>query len=326
MPKGLDWFNFIFVNLGFLAQILAMYYFVALGHIDKNWAKYRCNPIFMPLSNNMQEDFQYCIQTSQINFMGYLLAPLNFILSGLTEAGGEVSDTMNNVRYVISNIRTFLASVTGNLFGVFLNIITEFQKLTIGINDMVGKVVGSMVTLMYVMDGSLKTMQSTWNGPPGQMVRALCFHPSTMVKTTNGTVYPIGDIPLGSVLENGSVVDAVLTMRNKMNEGFFIMGNVRSELEQKEEKEEKEEKEQKEEKEEKEENIYVTGGHFVLNSTNGEFVHVRDHPLSKAQSLVKSDILVCLITSDHKIPIGDYIFWDWDDDELELNYLKAQSM
>ena len=26
-----------------------------------------------------------------------------------------------------------------------------------------------------------------------------------------------------------------------------------------------------------------------------------------------SDKMYCLITSDHNIPIGEYIFWDWED-------------
>ena len=34
-----------------------------------------------------------------------------------------------------------------------------------------------------LLDGSIMTMQSTWHGPPGMMVRALCFHPNTYIKT-----------------------------------------------------------------------------------------------------------------------------------------------
>ena len=51
MPKGVDWINFIYVNLGFVAQIFVMYYFSAVAEIKNNWPKYRCNPMFMPLSD-----------------------------------------------------------------------------------------------------------------------------------------------------------------------------------------------------------------------------------------------------------------------------------
>ena len=65
-----------------------------------------------------------------------------------------------------------------------------------------------MISLMYVMDGSIKTMNSTWNGPPGQMVRALgkCFHPDTRIKLRNGIIKQIRTIDLGDILEDGSIV------------------------------------------------------------------------------------------------------------------------
>ena len=37
--------------------------------------------------------------------------------------------------------------------------------------DMMGKIVGIMATMMYLLQGSIMTMQSSWNGPPGEMVR-----------------------------------------------------------------------------------------------------------------------------------------------------------
>jgi hypothetical protein len=49
----------------------------------------------------------------------------------------------------------------------------EFQKITMGIKDLMGKTVGIITTLLYVVDGSMMTMQSGWNGPPGQLVRSI---------------------------------------------------------------------------------------------------------------------------------------------------------
>ena len=173
MPKGIDWINFLYVNLGFIAQVAAMYYLSAISDIKKNWPKYRCNPMFMPLSDNIDQDFVYCVQNMQTSFMGYLLQPINYIVSNLAFAGGEITHSLDFVRTVVSNIRSFFTDITQNIFGVFLNLIIEFQKITISIKDLIGKLIGVMVTVMYVMDGSVKTMQSTWNGPPGQMVRNL---------------------------------------------------------------------------------------------------------------------------------------------------------
>ena len=135
MPKGLDWINFIYVNLGFVAQIFVMYYFSAVAEIKNNWPKYRCNPMFMPLSDNIEKDFTYCVQSMQTNFMGYLLQPINYIINSLSSMGGEFSGSINYIRTMISSIRSMITSIIQNVFGVFLNLIIEFQKITIGIKD-----------------------------------------------------------------------------------------------------------------------------------------------------------------------------------------------
>ena len=200
MPKGSDWVNFIYINLAFVAQVVAMYYFTAIKQIKDDWPKYRCNPMYMPLSDDIQSDFVYCIQSMQTNYMGYLLQPITYITSNLSAMGAGFVNNIDSIRVMTSNIRTFLTTITEGIFGVFLNIVISFQKIMISIKDLVGKMIGIMVAMMYIMDGSLKTMNSSWNGPPGQMVRALgkCFHPETKIKLNNGTIKMMKDLNLNN--------------------------------------------------------------------------------------------------------------------------------
>ena len=194
MPSGTNWLNFTFVNLGFIIQIVLMFYWIMAAEIRKDWQKYRCNPMFMPLSNNMQEDFTYCVQNIQTNYMGFLLQPITFLVSSLTTLGGDLGESLNNARNMISNIRTFVTSITGNIFGVFQNIIIEFEKTTIAINDVVRKFVGAL--------GS-------------------CFHPDTKVRLQSGDLVFMKDLDLGAILENGSRVDTVMRINNTRNEPFY---------------------------------------------------------------------------------------------------------
>jgi len=292
MPTGKNWINFIYVNLGFLAQIFALYFFMMLDNIKKDWPKYRCNPMFMPLSDNISEDFTYCVQNMQTNYMGYLLSPLNYITSGLTDLGNELSGNIAGIRTMISTIRNFISEIIQNVFGVFLNLVVSFQKITISIKDLIGKIIGIVVTLMYVLDGSNKTMVSMWAGPMGQMVRNLghCFHPETKVKLANGNIVCMKDVPLGSILMNGSRVKSVMRVDNFAKEELYeikgkgIMG----------------------------ESIYVTGSHYIQNPV-GKFIQVKEHPDAIKQNGVFTNEFACLITDDHRICIGGCIFWDWED-------------
>ena len=90
----------------------------------------------------------------------------------------------------------------------------EVQRTLINIKDMVAKMTGIMMTTLNILNGSMMTMSSAWNGPPGGLVRALCFHPETKLKLENGEIYPMKDIPLNSILPNGSRVCSVMKISN----------------------------------------------------------------------------------------------------------------
>ena len=57
--------------------------------------------------------------------------------------------------------------------------------------------------------------------------------------------------------------------------------------------------------------IYVTATHKILDPKNG-FIPVETYSRA-TKTDVKPEILYCLITENHEIPIGEYTFWDWED-------------
>jgi hypothetical protein len=151
---------------------------------------------------------------------------------------------------------------------------------------------------MYLIDGSIKTMKSTWNGPPGQMVRALgggCFRPDTKIKLKDGTVTTMNELNLGDILESGSRVDVIMKVDNKLNEYFYKFGGKGSDGS----------------------DIYVTGTHMVFSKADNKYVEVKNHP----EAVLTNETakwFSCLITDDNKIQIGEHKFWDWEDDILKM--------
>lgn len=300
MPSGKNWVNFLYVNLAFAIYIAGVFFYSQVAEIKANWPLYRCNPMYMPLANDMEENFVYCIQSMQTNFMGYLLQPLTFITNSLGGMMGNFMNEINSIRAMFNKIRTLFSDIIQSVFGVFLNLIIEFQKITIGIKDLIGKTIGIMVSLMYVMDGSVKTMNSTWNGPPGQMVRALgkCFHPNTRIKLLNETIKDIKDVDLGDILQDGSIVESVMKIDNKRNPvPLYVIKNAGVDNQ----------------------DIFVTGSHLVFNEKTNNFITIDNY--SKA-SLTNSqpEWFSCLITSKHQIEIGNEIFWDWEDHFVKNYY------
>ena len=59
--------------------------------------------------------------------------------------------------------------------------------------------------------------------------------------------------------------------------------------------------------------IFVTGSHYLFCDKERKFVMVKDHP-DAILTEEKEDTFSCLITDNHTIPLGGYMFWDWEDD------------
>jgi hypothetical protein len=272
MPSGKNWVNFLYVNIAFTIYIAGVFYYSQVAEIKANWPLYRCNPMYMPLADNMEDNFTYCIQSMQTNFMGYLLQPLTFITNSF---GGMIGNFMDET-----------------------NSITDmFNNITIGNKDLIRKIIGIMSSFMYTMDGSIKTINSTWNGEPGRAL-GKCFHPNTHIKLLNGTIKAIKDVDLGDILQDGSIVESVMKIDNKRDPvPLYVIKNAGVD----------------------DQDIFVTGSHLVFDEKTHNFITVENY--SKA-SLTNSrpEWFSCLITSKHQIQIGNEIFWDWEDHFVKNDY------
>ena len=160
---------------------VAMYFYnilaVGIKNIQENWPEYRCNPSIMPFAGMFGHDagsnFTYCIQNMQSDFMGYLLQPLTYLTSVQNTSMGNLMESIQDIRGFFNVFRNLITSIVQSVFGVFLNILIQIQFMIIKMKDMIGKIVGIMATMMYILQGTVMTMESTWAGPPGAMVKMM---------------------------------------------------------------------------------------------------------------------------------------------------------
>ena len=295
---------------------------VGIQTIKDNWPIYRCQPLIMPFAgmfgHDPRQNFSYCIKTMQKNFMETLLKPLNFNIGLLGDITGGLTTGLDHNRSFMGTFRLSLNDAIMNIFSTIFNMTIEMQRLFINIKDMVGKIMGIMATNLYIISGSLMTMESAWSGPPGQLVKALCFHPDTQIEIQRVEIQRVEiqneeqhyqtismamkDIPLNSILKNGARVCAVMQISNldknnaivekmynvpRYNNNLNGNGNGND-------------------------TILVSGSHLIYNPSIKQFVHVKDLPEAECTE-IDCPTLTCLITSDHTISIGDWIFHDWED-------------
>lgn len=167
------------------------------------------------------------------------------------------------------------------------NLVEEIKKFVITIKDLIVRLITTLATMLFMLDISNDTTSSS------NLTIGTCFHPRTQIKLKDGKVYQMQDIPLGAVLEDGAKVFAVLKIDNHKKEPLYRIKN-----------------------NETNQYIYVTGEHYIHDDEQLKWVKVKHFEHAEKQNDVTSDWFSCLITTNHCIKIGSYLFWDWEDDEL----------
>lgn len=297
--RALDIFLSLFIFFLFIAIYVFNTLSVGMNTIRNNWPKYRCNPSIMPFASYFGHEpvsnFTYCIQNMQTSYMGYLLEPTHYVVSILQSTLSQLLNDINWIRIKIDSLTGNITNIFSSIFGIFINTIIEFQKIIIKLKDTFAKIIGVMASLVYIMDGGMQTGTSAMAGPIGSTLRFVCFHPNTPLVLQNGTIKTISSIDLGDILENGSKV--LITLKIKANEETYDKDNCFYKLYSKH----------------YDDYIYVTGHHLIQDPKTKEFMKVKYYKDAIRDDSIKSDYLSCLVTSDHRIKVGEHTFWDWDD-------------
>lgn len=117
--------------------------------------------------------------------------------------------------------------------------------------------------------------------------RFFCFSGNTPIKLVDGKTVLLKHIKLEDTLINGTIVQATMQIKSSKEDPFYKIYS-----------------------EELGEDVFVTGSHHI--KWGDKYIPVRE--FEKAEKLdTVDDVLYCLVTSDHTIPVGEFTFWDWED-------------
>ena len=290
---------FIFFTLIFINLLL-----ISLEELKKDFVKYRCVPVFMPfvgvIGENPVTNFAFCVKDLLGKFIPDLLAPLHLSDNILTKNINGLLNSLKSLRAFLNNIRTMVTEIIQLIMSIFLFLVVGIQEISISLKDLFSKTIAPAIVFRYILEGGKLTGESAWNGLPGKAIKGLasmCFHPNTLVKLENGTCKLISNIEVGDILKNGQVVYGTMKLHNLDNNNNYI---------------EKLYKFPGEFYDNKIHDVLVSGSHLIYNNITEKFIHVKHHP-EAILTTIDTKLLICLITSDHTIPIGNLIYHDWED-------------
>jgi hypothetical protein len=317
--------------------------------VIRNWSKYRENPLFIFTAFLFKPDddprsrikfatdnFSAVIGAVIMKSMAVFFQPLMKLFSGVTAGIEESANGIMNMRGLFKNMFQKFSSITNIFqmrFGRTLNALrVTYIKLQESMNKTFGAAVASLyagVSTFRAIDNSVRFMtivaiailsillvftilfffvlfpilpliaialhfvlQTPYAGEVTGMQEAFCFAPSTQIPTTKGPKY-IQDITLEDVLlydGKETRVQATLKFNSNYEPLYDLYG------------------------------VQVSGAHIYYE--DGHPVFVKDARNAHANPFT-TEVVYCLITEDHKIPVlsnnGVLLFADWEEIESETD-------
>ena len=279
---------------------------VGIQRIKDDWPKHKCNPMVMPfagyLGYDTMENFTQCVAGIMQVLMDKFLSPVFTTLNIVTEVGGGLMKDVTQIKGVLPKLEMMNVNMFGDINSVFVNVIIKLQNMIIKMKDIIMRMAGTAHVIINASEGIAMAGTSYHCGPPGDFIRTFqfkgrpaccargdcCFSGNTLIEMKNGKFKKMRDIELGEMLKNDIEVICSMKIKNDGSPFYKIYSN------------------------ELKRNIYVTGSHKIQDPETNRFVNVEESSVGKKTNKV-DDIVYCLITSNHNIPVGEFIFWDWED-------------
>ncbi len=260
-----------------------------LAEVKKNWPKYRCKPQYMALApvfgKDTAENFDYCMKNVMDKEAGGALAPLYKTLALFI---GIISTLLQST----NSLRLQLATLVGGIVKVvqqFTDRFTQFQfairTATIRMKSLMYRVFGTVMAVVYMGMSGVTALQNFGDHWLIRFLMVFCFPPDTPIFVFGKGHIPIKDVEIGDRLAHGGHVTAKFRFAAP-GEQMVRLGHIR-----------------------------VSSNHFV-QGPNHKWIMAGEHPDAQNDGIWTGGAenpLICLNTSDHKIPMGKYIFSDYDE-------------
>lgn len=273
------------------------------AEIKKNWPKYRCRPNVMPFAalygHNTGENFNFCLMNMFSQEMGTALGPVFQILATMIS-------TLMTLLEAANSIRVQFATMMGGINTMFQNFADRFKQLMAAVKMSVyriqllmGRLYGTFFALIYMSIAGMTAMQNFTQTVLFDFLDTFCFDPDTPVEIEGKGSLPVKEVQIGDVFEKtkGSVTATFQ---------FAAPGQKMVDLK----------------------GVLVSTNHYV--NFKGKWIQAGDHPEAVPKGPWTGGLerpLICFNTSDHRIPIGDLEFLDYDEtddaDEETMNWIDS---
>lgn len=281
--------GFIILLFVMIGGWVVLFLLADTSDVSKNWPKYRCSPTIMPFASlfghDTAENFNYCMSSMITAEAGGVFAPVFKMLA--TSFG-----TLSTLVAVANNIRLEVATFMGGVNTVFQNFMDRFVQLgnniklsTLRIKLLMGRLYATFFAVLFMAMSGLQALTNFGDTFLFKFLDTFCFDPDTKVAIAGKGLLPVKEVRTGDVFANGSRVTATFSFLADGQPMVKLPGS-----------------------------IVVSTNHYIQH--NNKWIRSDEHPDAEPQGPWQGGTarpLICFNTNDHRIPVGDYLFLDYDE-------------
>jgi hypothetical protein len=275
------WFLLLtLLNVGIL---IALFTVGSLEEVAKNWPRYRCNPIFMPFAasfgSDPVENFRFCLDSVFAGKAAQIFSPLYNILNEFGNIITKIVNVAMGLRNLFANLRTSIIDFFGNVKQKILTILTQVRVSFIKMNQLMGRVFGTLYAVIYMGLSGLAAGQNIANNDLVKFLFEFCFAPDTPIPLANGSTIPIHAVRVGDLLAplegTAPLVSSKFTF-DGTNTRMVKIGD-----------------------------LHLSAEHYVGGAP------AEEHSIAVPAASIP--LLVCLNVNGHRFRIGDVVVSDYDE-------------
>jgi len=281
----------ILIVICFMTKNTVSYGSASIQQVKDNWAYHRCQPSIMPFASmyghNTAENFEFCMKSMFMSHASDITGPFTEIQGFFAEVLGDITYAMNSIREGISTmgggINVIFQDFTDRIAAFFF----QLRMSAIRIKTLMGRMYALMFSVLYMGMSSMEAGTNFSNTALFGFMDTFCFVPETMIDVEGKGLVPIHEIRIGDVL---------LPTRGRVTSKFLFSAQGQPMVQLGE--------------------ITVSTNHYLFCAEKGEWIQAVQHFDAVPLGPYDRHSLVCLNTHDHMIPIGPYLFRDYDETDV----------
>ena len=241
--------------------------------IIHNWEHYRCNPGVTPFArfygHSLEETMSFCIGEAVREHAPGVINPMYAAIHGIMTVVDGVYEKAEavegGVTSLLSGFKKFLIQFANSLRLVG----TRIRMSLVRIRDIFSRVYASFISIAFAGISAITFGENLIYNPLVAFIDDIgCFSPDTQIALSENRSVAIQRLEIGDILRGGAVVTSTYRFDGRKTKMVRLHG------------------------------IHVSGNHALIDGTRAD-----EH--SDAIPAESLDVMLCIATSDHRIPVVD---------------------